>query len=110
MRARQLLTEVDHEQEIRDHLITLVTSLHANGVDSIGLDQLRNSLEDAGFFVTKTWLKTALGEIKVVKSVENNTVELDVESDQTEPKGKPDQARDEKTVSRMAAKALDRRI
>ena len=108
MRAHEFLNEANNVDNIREQLALLLTTLHANQVPSVSLKQIRQSLESSGFWVTKKWIQDNARNIGIVKDVDEKEISLDVETDDPEPEAKDDQE-DQKTVEKMAKKALQRR-
>lgn len=108
MRAHEFLRESTGEDAIRDELTTLLTTLHASQVPSVSLQQLKKSLQDAGYYVTRKWIQDNAQKLGIVKSVDEETAMLDIETDEPEPTA-PETKSDEERVSQMAKKALSRR-
>ncbi len=102
------MTENTGEQPIKERLALLLTTLHANEVSSVGLKQIRQSLEAAGYYVTKKWIEMNAKQIGIVKDVDDTRIHLEIESDETEPEAEKPKD-EEKTVEKMAKKALQRR-
>lgn len=115
MRAHEFLTEQDHEADARDALITLLTTNHALGINSVGVDQLSRSLEDNNFFVDTDWIVSnskqaavvdadATTDQEIVLKTDGASEQPDTEDQQTDL---PDQ---QTTVASMAKRALNKRI
>ena len=109
MRAHEFLTEANQVDSIQEQLALLLTTLHANDVPSVSLKQIRQSLEAAGFWVTKKWIQDSARSVGIVKDVDEKEITLDVETDEPEPEAKDQEETDKKAVEKMAKKALKRR-
>ena len=112
MRAHEFLREDDHEQDIKNQLLTLLTTMHASQIPSVSLKQVQQSLEDAGFLVTNKWILDQVKKLPIVKSSNDDEILLDVEtdtSDKDESIDTEDATKDVSTVKKMAKKALNKR-
>ena len=112
MRAHEFLREEDHEQDMKNQLLTLLTTLHASQVPSISIEQIEQSLEKAGFFVTNKWISDQVKNIPIVKSSNDDEISLDVETDTSDKDtavDSEDKQKDKSTVKKMAKKALKKR-
>jgi hypothetical protein len=108
MKASEIFLE-DGTADIKSQLITLLTTMHASNIARVGIKALKKSLEPM-YFVTDKWIEDAVKDLPIVKSVNDNEVELDVEhdtSDQTPAAEEPDKS--EEKVKNMAKKALKKR-
>jgi hypothetical protein len=115
MRAFEILQEQTVEQDAQDALITLLTSMHAMGIDKVKVSQVIKSLEDQNFFVDIPWIRENIQDMDIVdaeSSDEENIMLKDVSGKSAEPQaGKPEQEQDsEQQVDRMAKQALNKRI
>jgi hypothetical protein len=108
MRAHEFLKEAGGEAEIQNHLATMLTTLHATGIPSVTIAQVRQSLEDAGYFVNRQWIKSHSEKLGIVKSADDKSITLDVETSEPEPR-EIDADTDENKVKQMAKSALGRR-
>lgn len=115
MRLHQLLSEQTHEDLARDALITLLTTNHAMGIESVDTSKLLKSLENRSFFVNTDWLKGQISSIDIVDADASNDdmIKLRVDNeddgdDQTSPVD--DEQTQKSTVDRMAQSALNKRI
>ena len=111
MRAHEFLRENNREQEIKNQLLTLLTTLHASQVPSISIKSIQQSLEDAGFFTTNKWISDQVKNIPIVKSSNDDEISLDVETDTSDKDTAVDseETKDTTTVKKMAKKALKKR-
>jgi len=107
----QHIQEDAHEDAIIAQLMTLLTTLHASQVPSISIQQIRKSLEDAGFFVHNKWIRDHVQNIKIVKGVADGKINLDIEDDDEEGGGAtpPQEDQGAEKVEKMAKQALGRR-
>jgi hypothetical protein len=108
MRAYHFLTEAGLETSIQDQLSLLLTTLHANDVPNVSIKQIRQSLENAGFYVNRKWIQDNARQLGVVKDVDEQEITLDIETSEPEPEA-PEAQDDQKTVEKMAKNALSRR-
>ena len=112
MRAHEFLREEDHEQDMKNQLLTLLTTLHASQVPSISIEQIEQSLEKSGFFVTNKCISDQVKNIPIVKSSNDDEISLDVETDTSDKDtavDSEDKQKDKSTVKKMAKKALKKR-
>lgn len=119
MRAHEFLRENDHEQDIKNQLLTILTTLHASQVPTVSVKQLQKSLENAGYFVTNSWISDEVKNIPIVKSSTDDNISMDVESDDSNDdddksvdKNDDKESKEEankKIVKNMAKKALKKR-
>ena len=115
MRAFEILQEQTVEQDAQDALITLLTSMHAIGIDQVNINQIIKSLEDQNFFVDIPWIINNVEDMEIVDSDtsdEETIILKDVSGKSAEPQaGKPEQEQDsEQEVNLMAKQALNKRI
>jgi sorbitol-specific phosphotransferase system component IIBC len=115
MRAHEFLRENDHEQDIKNQLLTILTTLHASQVPTVSVKQIQQSLENAGYFVTNSWISDEAKNITIVKSSTDDEISMDVEKD-TSDKDRPisddeesKKEKNKKIVKNMAKKALKKR-
>lgn len=109
MKASEIFLKEDSTADIKSQLITLLTTMHASNIARVSVKALKKSLEPM-YFVTDKWIKHAVKDLPIVKSVNHDEVELDVEhdtSDKTPAEEQPDKS--EKKVKDMAKKALKKR-
>ena len=109
MRAHEFLREEDHEQDMKNQLLTLLTTLHASQVPSISIEQIQQSL---GSFATNQWISDQVKNIPIVKSSNDDEISLDVETDTSDKDtavDSEDKQKDKSTVKKMAKKALKKR-
>lgn len=110
MRAYEFLFESEYEDQIKNLLMTLLTTQHAENIPTTTIKQLKDSLADSGFTVNKKWIRDQISNVPIVKSVDKDTVVFDLEDSETAPAvGDDDTDKDKRTVSSMAKKALSRR-
>jgi hypothetical protein len=107
----QKLIETDREKEIREALLTLLTTMHATNIPSVSVSQLRKSLETAGYYVPLSWILDEVKEIPIVTDVDRGQVNLDIPLSDTEADSasQPSQEQNDSKVEQMARKALARR-
>ena len=109
MRAFDILNENDREDMIRDQVITLLTSAHANNIPDMTLDQLKHSLDASGMAVPNKWLEDTVKSVAVVKSVNKGRIELALDEPSEDQTEAPSKEHEDQTVKGMASKALKRR-
>ena len=115
MRAHEFLTEQDHEADARDALITLLTTNHALGINTIGVDQISRSLEDNNFFVDAEWIVNNSKQAAVVDADASTSSEIVLKTDGASEQpdtqdAQPDLPDQQSTVASMAKSALNKRI
>jgi hypothetical protein len=115
MRAHEFLTERDHEADARDALITLLTTNHALGINTIGVDQISRSLEDNNFFVDTDWIVNNSKQAAVVDADASTSSEIVLKTDGASEQpdtqdAQPDLPDQQSTVASMAKSALNKRI
>lgn len=115
MRAFEILREQTVEQDAHNALITLLTSMHAMGLNKVKISQVIKSLEDQNFFVDIPWVKTSIQDMDIVDmdSTDEETIMLkDVSGKSQEPPvEQPEQEQDsQQQVDSMAKQALNKRI
>ena len=112
MRAHDFLREDDdHEQDIKNQLLTLLTTLHASQVPQVSIKQLQKSLEDEGLYVTTDWILDQVKSIPIVKNSDDSKISLDVEHDTSDKEEAvdDDEEKNRKSVKNMAKNALKKR-
>jgi hypothetical protein len=109
MRLSEILFENDREDLIRDQVITLITTAHANNIPSITVAQIRKSLDSSGLNVPTKWLLDTIKSIAVVKNIDKDNIILDLDQQDAASKPGTMEQNDSQTVKSMARKALKRR-
>lgn len=70
------LFESDYNDDLRSEIITLLTAVSAEGIDTVETKNLLNDLEHQGYAVDEQSLLELLGDLDIVSSANADTIDI----------------------------------
>jgi len=107
MRIVDIIREVaEVDQEIIDHL----SVLDAEGVNTIGIESLTNSLQQNGIAVDRDMVFDVLQNLAMVDNIKDDVVYFNSNSEQSGYANQVDPEKQDKTIDRMARKQTKKEL
>ncbi len=75
MRFKQLV-ESNYEGELEDAIVTLLTAIGAEGINTVDTDQLVLDLQTQGFSINKNSLFSTLNGLPIVANANSETIQI----------------------------------
>ncbi len=75
MRFKQLV-ESNYEGELEDAIVTLLTAIGAEGINTVDTDQLVLDLQNQGFSINKNSLFSTLNGLPIVANANSETIQI----------------------------------
>ena len=75
MRFKQLV-ERNYEGELEDAIVTLLTAIGAEGINTVDTDQLVLDLQNQGFSINKNSLFSTLNGLPIVANANSETIQI----------------------------------
>ena len=75
MRLKQLV-ENNYTSELEDAIVTLLTAISAEGLDTIDTEQLIIDLQNQGFSINKNSLFSTLNDLPIVVSANDDVISI----------------------------------
>ena len=75
MRFKQLV-ESNYEGELEDAIVTLLTAIGAEGLNTVDTDQLILDLQNQGFSINKNSLFSTLNGLPIVANANSETIQI----------------------------------
>jgi hypothetical protein len=107
MRFADLIRE---NSTIHDSILDLLTAMSGEGLDSVPLSALVAELNNQGIDIDEPGLFDNLSNLAIVRNIKDGIVYFNSDSDQSHYSNLPDPKKQEKQVSKLARKQVDKEI
>lgn len=110
MRIVEIISESADASETRGAVIDLLTIMAGEGLDSTSLETLITELSTQGIDIDRNSLFDLLNNLAIVRNIKDDVVFFNTDSDQSHNSDLPDPEKQQKHVSSMAKKQVDKEL